>query len=638
MDILPCEPENGKPHACTFCQDLLLDAQEEKSIFPEIFKALCIRRTAAQISTFSSNGCTFFKIIDNTIYARKIQGPSQFQDGGVPLKIVATLRRDSADAPEDYDRIFFEVGYSVPLAWVGVFDVYASEDLPVRVLDVDSALRLKKSQGLQGSYTALSYCWGGPQPVTTTAANLEDHVRGVDFTNLPPTLQDAVTVTRKLGIRYLWIDSLCILQDSIEDKEREIPKMGQIYQNAVVTIIAASARSVSEGFLQQRELLDTEHWSFELGFRFSNDTTGMMIMSPQEKYDAEQEPISARAWTHQERLLSSRRLIYSSRNLLWQCRSTVASDGGRKRDGLFSMDQYNPSSMKMDDWNEIIRSYSRKKTTFPEDKLIAISAIAAQFGKLWPGQYCAGLWLANLKQGLLWRAAKEKDVKKIAAHEIYDLENTDIHQPRNAQSEFVRLRRPKTYIAPSWSWASVDGPVDFPSKAEDYSDLNAKKPKNYDEIIAFFMSEEGMDLEILECTVTPVTQALPFGAVYDGILRLKGHIKRAFYMVKETKLADYKPLPSREDRNCLTSNMFGQVMWDDTGFVEDTTRRENAIEVSCLIIKRTANYAAGLILLPAGEHSERMRRMGFFDLKRQRDGTNIEWAGSNCERKEITII
>ncbi|KAK3338708.1 heterokaryon incompatibility protein-domain-containing protein, partial [Neurospora tetraspora] len=128
--------------------------------------------------------------------------------------------------------------------------------LPSRILDVGSAdssvVRLVKTttETPSGSYVALSHCWGPPdkQPLKTTCDTLEDYIRhGIPLACLPQTFADAVWVTRVLGIRYLWIDSLCIIQDSLSDWEVESQKMGPIYEGATLTLGAAYARDSSEG-------------------------------------------------------------------------------------------------------------------------------------------------------------------------------------------------------------------------------------------------------------------------------------------------------------------------------------------------------------------------------------------------------
>jgi hypothetical protein len=114
--------------------------------------------------------------------------------------------------------------------------------LPTRTIDVHPeggddrvCIHITRTED-RFKYVALSYSWGGTQKVTTTKATLIDRQHGIRLYNLPPTIQDAIQVTRDLGFRYLWIDALCIIQDDYEDKNIEINRMGSIYKNATITI------------------------------------------------------------------------------------------------------------------------------------------------------------------------------------------------------------------------------------------------------------------------------------------------------------------------------------------------------------------------------------------------------------------
>ncbi|KAM7210917.1 HET domain containing protein [Rhypophila decipiens] len=122
---------------------------------------------------------------------------------------------------------------------------------------------------------------------------------------LPRSLQDAVFLTRNLGLRYLWIDALCIVQDSREYMEKELKIMAQTYRNATITISAATASSVHDGFLQTRRPKPSKCPRFKLPF-----------LQERIPYNACADPINQRAWTLQERLLSQRLLIYSTHTLV----------------------------------------------------------------------------------------------------------------------------------------------------------------------------------------------------------------------------------------------------------------------------------------------------------------------------------
>src|SRR5579859_4869443 len=90
-------------------------------------------------------------------------------------------------------------------------------ELPTRLLDVGEStdsfqdLRLIIPKGAKGKWIALSYCWGQSNNYVTTTRTLEDHLRQIPFGSLPRTIRDAIRVTRSLGIRYLWVDALCII-------------------------------------------------------------------------------------------------------------------------------------------------------------------------------------------------------------------------------------------------------------------------------------------------------------------------------------------------------------------------------------------------------------------------------------------
>jgi hypothetical protein len=191
-----------------------------------------------------------------------------------------------------------------------------STKMPGRLLEIAThnsqrSLRLLDTRNL-GSvpYVALSYCWGGEQSVTCTTGTLPQFLTDISVSCLPPTIQDAVTVCHKLSIRYLWVDSLCIIQNDQHDKTTEIAKMPYIYGNASFTIGAASARTVEDGFLNQRST-GLHSAAFTLPFRCLDNTLGSVTiftlrLTPQ--------PLDERCWTLQERLLSKRVIEFGSRS------------------------------------------------------------------------------------------------------------------------------------------------------------------------------------------------------------------------------------------------------------------------------------------------------------------------------------
>jgi Heterokaryon incompatibility protein (HET) len=126
--------------------------------------------------------------------------------------------------------------------------------LPTRVLDVRSCedIRLLVTGNQEAKYAALSHCWGGISQIRTTKSSLEDHRRHINFNDLSKTIRDAVYLTRNLGIQYLWVDSLCIIQDDERDWLEEAGKMAYVYERAYCTIAATSASDGTGGCLIPR--------------------------------------------------------------------------------------------------------------------------------------------------------------------------------------------------------------------------------------------------------------------------------------------------------------------------------------------------------------------------------------------------
>ena len=352
------------------------------------------------------------------------------------------------------------------------------------------------SSGQRAPYAALSYCWGGPQPVTLTTLTMTDMLRGVATSTLPATIQDAITVTRKLGLRYLWVDSLCIFQDSTSDKDAEIAKMDQIYKNARLTISAASAERCQDGFLARRswrgDFSPSTSYS-SIPFACPNGKTGNVSLRESMIYYSQMEPLNRRGWALQESILSSRVLIYSSWQMLWQCQTRKNWEGGRA--DYFITDPSELSALenlRLEDesgkgnvseetenalwtsWTDLVYQYSRRALTESSDKLPALSGLAARYQKDTNDVYCAGLWKANLLKGLKWQVPEPTD------------------------------HRPSIYRAPTWSWASVLGEVLW----------TEYKPPGENSVAS--------STTMHDCRVTPENPLAPLGKVSGGTLTITG--------------------------------------------------------------------------------------------------------------------
>jgi len=133
--------------------------------------------------------------------------------------------------------------------------------LPTRVLDLSTiqtsevaraTIRLLETGGSEGQYMALSHCWGGDVSFKTTRSSLAQMKSGFSVNELPQTFQEAIAITRGLGVNYLWIDALCIIQDDNHDWEIEAANMASVYSGSFLTLAATRANNGAEGILDLR--------------------------------------------------------------------------------------------------------------------------------------------------------------------------------------------------------------------------------------------------------------------------------------------------------------------------------------------------------------------------------------------------
>ncbi|KIJ53985.1 hypothetical protein M422DRAFT_221543 [Sphaerobolus stellatus SS14] len=272
--------------------------------------------------------------------------------------------------------------------------------LPRRVLDIgrssSSNIRLLESEGIYGSYMSLSYVWGSVQPFETKLATYKARIEGIPFQSLPKTIQDAVIITRKMGIQYLWIDALCIIQDDSSDWEREAAKMGDIYANSYLTVSAAAASDSSKGCFIPRSRPE----SVAFDYTSSDKISGKLVVSPipiekddapHEYLDMREEPISDRAWTLQERALPTRTLFYASDQMYFECKQEFISEDGLHIEGRYFSTDTRTHHISQDGqgdrsprehWNTLMTMYGPRKLTKRTDKFPAFSGIAQRFEKI----------------------------------------------------------------------------------------------------------------------------------------------------------------------------------------------------------------------------------------------------------------
>ncbi|PMD21413.1 HET-domain-containing protein [Hyaloscypha hepaticicola] len=336
----------------------------------------------------------------------------------------------------------------------GHMDV-SGRKLPTRLIEIDSiggvdTIRLCDGTSLSPStlYLTLSHCWGREPIYTLLKDNIKHLSETIDRMKLPKVFQDAISMTCHLGFKHLWIDSLCIIQDSREDWLREAPRMGEVYRNATCNIAATGFSDGRNGLFATR---DTRLLS---PLKVSVDWNGM---SPDGETQlrgnyyllddglwtdhVSNAPLNRRAWVTQERILSHSTIHFAAKQLLWECHELIASEafpngfnraistGGNVKS---SFDQTEPKKSYLY-WRTVIEAYSKGRLTFHHDKLPAVAGIAREMSRLLPDRYIAGMWEGDLIYSLLWFI--------------------------NSPSDFIYL--PSEYCAPTWSWASVDAQIKY---------------------------------------------------------------------------------------------------------------------------------------------------------------------------------
>ncbi|KAF5589818.1 uncharacterized protein FSUBG_11020 [Fusarium subglutinans] len=280
-------------------------------------------------------------------------------------------------------------------------------------------------------YTALTYCWG-PEPhaskqLKTTSVNIHQHLQHIPEFSLPQVIKDAVAVTRTLCIPFLWVDALCILQDETSDWDKQCVVMERIYGNAHLTLAAASSDNCEEGFIKKKDRI-------VLPFRRTpHDIQVFGIYSPryEEETGREISPSAwfQRGWTFQERLASTRILVFANENIHFICKFFGESMGRERFTplGLYDMldrvaiDSGSTTAIYQE-WNEIIEQICSKthELTRKTDFLPSIAGIASLLSKRLGNDYIAGS-----------------------------------RRPVPTYHGLLReLESPSPYIAPSWSWAS----------------------------------------------------------------------------------------------------------------------------------------------------------------------------------------
>lgn len=345
--------------------------------------------------------------------------------------------------------------------------------LPTRVIEVTreggrQRPYLRYTEGLHGAYVTLTHRWNdGTELCKTTTENYEERLLGGEFSELPQLFWDALVITERLGIKYIWIDSICIIQKGDDaDWGREAPKMAQYYQFSIFTL-AGTAEDMSNGILHQQPK-DITPWVSNLVRLPYRDKTNALAghfyvyrrrMSLVDEYMSQVRSsiLFKRGWILQEWLLSKRLLWYTPHGLFYECQQELprAYDQSQLMFNRANPDLRAHLQLKasfhfsntniLNFWYHALEVYSGQHLTKPEkDRIMALSGLAKEVGPTLAAQidlqneiYVAGLWLRDLHYGLLWE------------------------QDHTAQAWTTKVEE-----APSWSFTSLMTPVRWPERTK----------------------------------------------------------------------------------------------------------------------------------------------------------------------------
>lgn len=341
---------------------------------------------------------------------------------------------------------------------------------PTRLLEIfgqdDLSIRLVRPVRDVVRYIALSYCWGqGDQiPPKLCRKNRNKYKSGVTVASLPRTFQDAIYIAKRLNCQYIWIDCLCIVQDSNRDKRVEVAAMKQVYQNSFLTIAAADAESCHSGICNPRTNHDVHRTKIVWENTQSHSQNAVYLkvepglalhdLPDFETLYAEHQSglLSRRAWTLQERILSPRVLHYTDRQLVWECCSKTCWEGRLdEEENHFRRSRHNaitiatkaiPAALRdhavkkksiYTMWYHLLIEYSKRQMTFDSDKILAISGISDLMAERLNSGFRYGIWENDLHRGSMWCAYRDDQITSGVT----------------------------SFSFPTWSWAKVRGEVGF---------------------------------------------------------------------------------------------------------------------------------------------------------------------------------
>lgn len=347
---------------------------------------------------------------------------------------------------------------------------------PTRLLDISgppqSPIRVVETSKtpIRSPYCSLSHRWGETKFVQLHIENRKRFMEeGVEWHLLPQNFQEAIQIARTLEVYYIWIDSLCIIQDSDEDWKHEAGRMHSVYRNSYCNIAIADSKEDRKGAFRTRKPKDVAPVRFQAKNEAPFFGKKNWVIVPENLWDREllQADLYARGWVFQERMLSPRILHFTRKQVFWDCPSLSACEtlpaglpqpmdnaAGPDRHwrGRLQEPEDNPEPMagandqSMDAfWKTAVQKYTSCNLTYGKDKLIAMWGIAKLMRDITNVEYGKGLFEENLEDQLAWRVEETRLTER----------------PNESTKEKVARN------IPSWSWASMDGRIVVPDRLSD---------------------------------------------------------------------------------------------------------------------------------------------------------------------------
>lgn len=443
-------------------------------------------------------------------------------------------------------------------------------------------------------YLSLSHCWGRIQIKCLLQADMKSMMERIEICDLPKTFQDAISITRRLGVEFIWIDSLCIIQDSVEDWQREASMMEDIYKNAQLNIAATGSSDGNGGCFGTRDPLLIQRTHVSAGWTWASGNY-RIYDSAVWRHGVNRAPLNTRAWVVQERILARRILHYGAYQVYWECNEKLAceafpnrlprsltdetdtprfqstessvADGVRLRcfsEEWFGLLKPDASLRYYDVWSNTVVAYSRCHLTYETDKLIAISGIAKQLQSLLRDEYLAGIWKRHLPYHLLWFMERPSLTARA----------TDV----------------PNYRAPSWSWASVDGVItDHP-----ISNIEGEK-----------ILIEVLDAQTYSLTADRTAQCK------GGLIRLRGFLKPAKWARVEDDDLHFLIFDDGESSDGSYDGIYQSIAFPD---YIDISQSPNifCLPIHTFELADEESRTYGLILESVGKSEDTFRRVGQF--------------------------